>query len=59
MGDSLFFVVFVDRDEARRVASLRKANRHEVNHYARAIQKGRDPDADTGRGSTDHASYCQ
>jgi uncharacterized DUF497 family protein len=36
IGDRLFFVVFVDRDEARRIISLRRANRREVNHYVRA-----------------------
>ena len=35
IGNRLFFVVFVDRDEARRILSLRKANRREVNHYVR------------------------
>jgi len=47
MGDRLFFVVFVDRDEARRVISLRRANRREVSHYVKAIQEGLDQDADT------------
>ncbi len=36
IGDRLFFVVFVDRDETRRIISLRRANRREVNHYVRA-----------------------
>ena len=47
MGDRLFFVVFVDRVEARRVISLRRANRREVSHYVKAIQEGLDQDADT------------
>ena len=47
MGDRLFFVVFVDRDEARRVISLRRANRREVSHYVKAIQEGLDQDAET------------
>jgi uncharacterized DUF497 family protein len=47
MGGRLFFVVFVDRDEARRVISLRRANRREVSHYVKAIQEGLDQDADT------------
>jgi len=46
MGDKLFFVVFVDRDEARRVISLRRANRREVSHYVKAIQENLDHDAD-------------
>ena len=29
----LYYVVFVDRGEARRVISLRRANRREVKHY--------------------------
>ena len=29
----LYFVAFVDRGEARRVISLRRANRREVKHY--------------------------
>jgi uncharacterized protein len=37
-GDRLYCVVFVDRPEdaptERRIISLRKANRREVNHYA-------------------------
>ena len=29
----LYYVAFVDRGEARRVISLRRANRREVKHY--------------------------
>ncbi|MBU1360685.1 MAG: BrnT family toxin [Gammaproteobacteria bacterium] len=29
----LYYVAFVDRDDARRIISLRKANRREVKHY--------------------------
>ena len=47
IGDRLFFVAFVDRTDARRIISLRRANRREVNHYVRSIQEDRDPDADT------------
>lgn len=36
IGPRLFVVVYVDRDEVRRVISLRKANRREVNNYAQA-----------------------
>jgi uncharacterized DUF497 family protein len=39
IGDKLFFVVFVDRDDARRIISLRRANRREVNHYVRANEE--------------------
>jgi len=35
IGLRLFFVVFVDRVDGRRVISLRKANPREVNHYAK------------------------
>jgi uncharacterized DUF497 family protein len=34
IGNRLFYVVFVDRDENRRIISLRKANQREVNRYA-------------------------
>lgn len=30
----LYYVAFVDRGDARRIISLRKANRREVKHYA-------------------------
>lgn len=36
IGLRLYAVVFVDRTEGRRVISLRKANRREVNRYAQA-----------------------
>jgi uncharacterized DUF497 family protein len=47
IGDKLFFVAFVDRDEARRIISLRRANRREVNYYVRANEEGLHPDSDT------------
>jgi uncharacterized DUF497 family protein len=31
------YVAFVDRDEVRRIISLRKANRREVKHYVESI----------------------
>ena len=34
MGSRLFFVVFVDRSNERRIISLRKANEREVKRYA-------------------------
>lgn len=34
MGDRLFYVAFVDRASTRRVISLRKANKRELNKYA-------------------------
>jgi uncharacterized protein len=32
-GDRLYYVAFVDREETRRVISLRYAERREVKHY--------------------------
>ena len=34
-GDTLYYVAFVDREEVRRVISLRHAERKEINHYAK------------------------
>jgi uncharacterized protein len=34
IGLTLYFVAFVDRDQIRRIISLRKANRKEVKRYA-------------------------
>ena len=34
IGLRLYCVVFTDRDESRRIISLRKANNREINHYA-------------------------
>lgn len=42
----LYFVAFVERGAARRVISLRRANRREVKHYVQAEQADADPDAD-------------
>lgn len=36
IGERLYYVVYVDRDEVRRVISLRKANLKEVERYAEA-----------------------
>jgi uncharacterized DUF497 family protein len=36
IGLRLFVVVYVDRSEVRRIISLRKANRREINRYAEA-----------------------
>ena len=46
IGDRLFFVVFVDREDSRRIISLRRANRREVNHYVRANEEGLHPGSD-------------
>ncbi len=37
IGERVFCVVFVDRDEERRIISLRKANDREVKKYASQI----------------------
>ena len=34
---TLYYVAFVDRDDIRRVISLRRANRREVKHYVQSI----------------------
>ena len=47
IGEILFFVAFVDREPARRIISLRRANRREVNHYVKAIKEHQPEDADT------------
>ena len=46
IGDRLFFVVFVDRENSRRIISLRRANRREINHYVRANEEGLHPGSD-------------
>jgi hypothetical protein len=45
--DILFFVAFVDREPARRIISLRRANRREVSHYVKAIKEDQPEDANT------------
>ena len=35
--DTLYYVAFVDRDDIRRIISLRRANRREVKHYVQSI----------------------
>lgn len=46
IGDILFVVAFVDRESTRRIISLRRANRREVNHYVKAINEDQPEDAD-------------
>jgi len=36
-GEVLYYVAFVERDEARRIISLRRANRREVKHYVESF----------------------
>ena len=47
IGEMLFFVAFVDRETVRRIISLRRANRREVNHYVKATQEDQPEDPDT------------
>ena len=35
--ETLYYVAFVDRGDARRIISLRRANRREVKHYVESI----------------------
>lgn len=37
MTNILYYVAFVDRGSARRIISLRRANRREVKHYVESI----------------------
>ena len=46
IGDMLYFVAFVDRGSRRRIISLRRANRREVNHYVKTIKEDQPKDAD-------------
>ena len=46
IGDILFVVAFVDREKARRIISLRRANRREVSHYVKTIKEDQPEDAD-------------
>jgi uncharacterized DUF497 family protein len=36
IDDRLYYVVYVDREESRRIISLRKANTREITRYAKA-----------------------
>ena len=36
-SESLYYVAFVDRYQARRIISLRRANRREVKHYVQSL----------------------
>ena len=35
--ETLYYVAFIDRGEARRIISLRRANRREVKHYVESL----------------------
>ena len=47
IGEILFFIAFVNREPARRIISLRRANRREVNHYVKAIKEDQPEVADS------------
>src|SRR5947207_7364903 len=46
-ADILYYIAFVDREDARRIISLRKANRREVKYYVKAIEALADRDTDS------------
>ena len=46
IGDILYFVAFIDRGSRRRIISLRRANRREVDHYVKAIKEDQPKHAD-------------
>jgi len=41
----LYYVAFVDREDVRRIISLRRANRREVKRYVQALEEADDTDA--------------
>ena len=45
-AEILYCVAFVDRNEVRRIISLRKANRREAKHYVKEIEALGDRDTD-------------
>ena len=46
IGNTLYFVAVEERESTWRMSSLRRANRHEVNHDVKAIQEDQPEDAD-------------
>lgn len=46
IGEMLYFVVFLDRESARGIISLRCGNRRAVDHYVKAIEEDQSEDAD-------------
>ena len=53
--ETLYYVAFIDRGEARRIISLRRANRREVKRYVESIQVASGPYADHGRRSSNYS----
>lgn len=52
----LYSVVFVERDDVKRIISLRRANRREVRTHARETEAPQTDHADTAGGPGDHGS---
>lgn len=46
MEVTLLYVAFVDRESVRRIISLRRANRREVNYYVKTIETDQSEDSD-------------
>ena len=55
IGSANRFVAFEDREPARRMMSLRRANRREANHDVKAIKEGQPEDADARGRSVDYS----
>jgi len=53
-AETLYYVAFVDRGDARRIISLRRANRREVKHYVEHAQTSRARHAESKGGPGDH-----
>jgi hypothetical protein len=45
IGDTLLFVAFVDRESARRIISLHRANLREIKRHVKAIEEYQFEDA--------------
>ena len=46
MEVTLLYVAFVDRESVRRIISLRRANRREVDYYVKTIETDQSEDSD-------------
>ncbi|QPN60861.1 hypothetical protein H8F24_05750 [Synechococcus sp. CBW1002] len=53
----LDFAAFVDRSTVRRIISLRRADRREAKHYAKATEERLRADPNSRRGSGDSCCY--
>ena len=54
IAETLYYVAFVDRGDARRIISLRRANRREVKHYVEHAEASRTRHAESKGGQGDH-----